>query len=180
MAGTMTFSIEVYHKNIDRLPSIANKVRDLTEFFQSVYDSWVRGNDEKFQAGEGMESAGAAIDPNVFWQPLTPGYMKAKRRKGYEDALMVATGSLRDTMSNPDALFNFFGPERAMFGTPLDPDEMLKIQFNWNKRQVVFLSEPDQQKIRSLWQKYLQIPMQSVTREVAQMDADFQATVANG
>lgn len=180
MAGTMTFSIEVYQRNVDQLPSLANKLKDLTVFFEQVFDSWVLGNDEKFQAGVGQETSGALVDPNVFWQGLTAGYMKAKRRKGYEDSLMVATGSLRDTMSNPESLFQYLTPEQAMFGTPNDPDEMLKIQFNWLKRQVIFLSEPDQQKIRSLWQKYLQIPMQSVTQEVARMDMDFNATVKNG
>ena len=175
MPGRMSFSIELYIKGADALPMMVEKIKNPLPLWQRIIDDWARGNVDKFALGEGAQTTGAFVDQasGVFWKGLTPGYIKAKSAKGYGDQLMVATGSLRDSLTTPDRFFQFLTTERFVFGTPNDPDDALKVAMNWQTRQTIFLGESDQRRIQSAVYQYLKVPMQDIRDEVAQMDIEF-------
>ena len=177
MAGKLTFQIAVYQTNTAVLPELENRARNLSPLFEDIIDEWAELNKQKFEMSEGGEESGSQIDPTVFWQPLSPGYLKEKRKHYPTDTLMVRTGSLKDAMTTPNGFFRMVNPEQAVFGTPNDAEDALKVQFNWNKRQVIFLSDADQNMIRMKLDRYFTVEMQSVKEEVARLDTDFSNTV---
>lgn len=173
MAAMMTFRVNVFQENVAVLPELQNKVRDLRPLFEQIIGEWARGNADKFGLGAGASASGMQIDPQVHWEALSPNYFKAKTQQGYPDRLMVMTGSLMASLTNPNQFFQMVEPAQAVFGTPNDPDDVMKLQYNWITRQTIFLADSDQNMIRELTQKYFMVQMQSVKQDVARMDADF-------
>lgn len=147
MAGRLSFQIDLYTDRPELIPETAERVKDLRPAFESIIREWAKDNRDKFDASEGTEGGGAAVDPEVFWDQLTPNYMKSKRRAGFPDHLMVRTGQLMDALTNPDRFFQQESEIEATFGTPLDPDDLAKAGYNWKKRQTIFLSVDDQRMI---------------------------------
>jgi hypothetical protein len=178
MAGKVTFSIDLFIKGKDALPKLAAKIKDPTPLWQKIVEDWANYNIDKFSAAEGAEETGAQVDPGgtVFWEPLSPKYMRRKRKLGYRDQIMVATGELLASLTDPSRFFQLLDPERVIFGTPNDPDDLMKVIYNWERRQTIFLSEPDQQRIRSAVVRYLQVPKTGIRQQRSQMDIDFGET----
>lgn len=177
MAGMLSFKIAVYQTNTNILPELERKAKDLGPLFEDIIDEWAELNKQKFAMAQGGEAAGAQVDPTVFWQPLSFRYLQEKLRHYPTNTLMVRTGALRDAMTDPHGFFRMVNPEQAIFGTPNDAEDALKVQFNWNKRQVIFLSDADQNMIRMKVERYFTVQMQSQTEQINQMDIDFSNTV---
>lgn len=186
MAGAVSFRVEVFQPNADILPEMAGRSKDLSPAFQNIINEWAKDNADKFGLSAGQETSGAQIDPTVFWQMLTDTYMRTKRKRGQADQIMVATGSLEASMTDPEKFFQMVNPTVAMFGSPLDADDAMKVQFNWLKRQTIFLSLDDQRMIDKEVQDYLSLGGNyrqrmfnkglsnlALKKEVAQMDIDF-------
>lgn len=186
MAGAVSFQVEVFQPNADILPEMAGRAKDLSPVFQNIITEWARDNEDKFGLSMGQESGGAQIDPTVFWMMLAESTMKMKRKRGQADQIMVATGSLEASLTDPAKFFQMVNPTVAQFGTPLDADDAMKIQYNWLKRQTVFLSLDDQRMIEKEMSDYMALGGDyrqrmfnqglsnlALKKEVAQMDIDF-------
>jgi hypothetical protein len=171
----MTFQVTLYIKGADWPQKMQGKLKNFVPAWEQVVDSWARGNLEKFGASLGLEAVGAFIDKatGVFWKELQPGYMKSKRRMGYPDQIMVATGALMNSLTTRGRFFEMLEQERVVFGSPLDPDDAMKISMNWDTRQTIFLSEADMRRIESIVARYLTVPAQDIRKEVARMDIEF-------
>lgn len=189
MAGSVRLSLSIQIKNPERLPEIQARMQDLSPAFEKIVNEWVSLNAQKFNKGLGAESSGAQIDADVIWEPLSSAYITQKR-KGYPNWLMVRSGSLMESMTNPDTVFRMINAQDAIFGTPLDPDDAAKVSYNWLRRQVVFLGAADKNMIRRIIQDYLGmgINFESIRKskgfealarksEGAQLDADFENAV---
>jgi hypothetical protein len=174
MPGRMTFSVELYIKGAGALPQMVEKIKNPLPLWERIVADWAAGNSEKFAMALGAEVTGSWVDQaaGVFWKGLTPGYMKRKARD-FPDQIMVATGNLYTSLTDPSRFFQALSSERIIFGTPLDPDDAAKVSFNWETRQTIFLGEADQRRIQSAVSQYLRIPMQDVRKEIAQMDIEF-------
>ncbi len=177
MAGTMTFSVTVYHINTEALPELAERVKNLTPVFHEIIDEWALMNNQKFNKSVGMEFTGVDIDPTVRWEALSLGYIKQKQRDGFSNQIMVRTGDLRAALTNPKGFFRMVNPQQAIFGTPNDPEDLMKVIYNFKKRQTIFLSDADKNMIRKKINDFLSVPTQksysSIKQEIAQMDVDF-------
>lgn len=176
MPGMMTFRISVYHENTAILPELARKAKDLTPLFNQVIEEWAKGNKEKFGFAIGASASGGPVDPQVSWQALSPSYFKAKS-KFYPDQIMVRTGSLLASLSEPSLFFQMVTPEQAIFGSPNDAEDAMKVQYNWLTRQTIFLGDSDQNMIRELTSKYFNVQMTSVKTAALALDAEFAGTV---
>lgn len=176
MAAPMTFKVTVFQTNTDILPELAEKSKDLSILFEKIILEWAAGNPEKFGFGIGASLSGTPVDPQVEWKALSPAYFKAKSKQ-YPDRLMVRTGSLLASLSTPGQFFKMVMPEQAMFGTPNDPEDVMKMQYNWNTRQTVFLGDADQNMIRQLTSEHFTIQTRNIKEDIAEMNADFANTV---
>lgn len=156
MAGKTSFDIRYTLRGAEQFPEMAARVRDLRPAFDVIVEKWARGNVDKFEKSKGMESSGAQIY-DVFWQGLKPSTMRAKRRKGQVDHLMVATGALEEALTTQGRFFAESTAERAAFGTPMSIEEEMKVRYNWAKRQAIFLSYDDQLMIEETVQSYLSL-----------------------
>lgn len=155
MAGNVRFSISVATENGDVLPELEGRLKDLSPAFQAIIPEWAKLNKQIFDKSKGMEMSGTAVDENVFWDELKESTSKAKRRAGQEDQIMVATGALMRSLTDPDRIFQNVEADSAVFGTPLDPEDAAKVSFQWARRQVIFLSTIDQNVIRRIVKDYL-------------------------
>ena len=183
-AGKMTFQVTLYMKGVEQFGYLKDRINDPTPLWHNIINMWARGNVDKFLSSLGMEGSGAWIDQRsgVFWRGLTPAYMRSKRRKGFGDQIMVATGALRSSLTTRGRFFEMIEKERIIFGTPNDPDDVMKVLYNWESRQTIFLSAADMTRIQNLTFQFLQFPGSGnweMKRSVAQMDIDFQEAVAN-
>lgn len=187
MAGAVRFKVELFQPNADVLPEMAFRAADLSPAYRDIINEWARDNLDKFGMSVGQEASGAQIDPTVFWDALSPDYMKTKRKKGQPDNIMVATGSLMASLTDPERFFQMVNPEMAIFGAPNDADDAMKVQFNWIKRQAIFISLDDQRMIQKKLSDYLALGADykekmfvkglqnlALRAEVHQMDVDFQ------
>jgi len=179
MAANVSFTIKVLVTNAGVLPELQARMADLEPAFHEIYSEWVEINEQKFELSVGKELTGADVF-GEFWAPLSPGYMKEKHKTGtakvtkktarggkasyggpFPDWLLVRTGALRAAMINPDALFQYFDAQQAIFGTPLDPDLADIVIWQTGARQkeryVVFLSDPDVNAIRRILQDYFSL-----------------------
>lgn len=192
MAGRVSFDVSLYMQNADKFPELAARSKDLTIVFEHIIRDWAEDNRRKFGLSSGMESSGATVDPTVFWQGLSPAYIKQKNKGGFADQIMVRTGSLRDSLTDPEQFFQYVSPDQAMFGSPNDPDDAMKMLFNWPRRQTIFLGRQDQLMIEKHVKDYLSFGpvyeqilfakgMQAVAdrKETAHMEVEFSETVAN-
>lgn len=177
MAGRLSFKVTVYQTDTHVLPELGMKAKDLSPVFEDIVDAWADLNAQKFRLAGGGEASGAQVDPTVFWKALSPQYLKWKQKHFPTDTIMVRTGSLMAALTSRTGFFRMVNPEQAVFGTPNDAEDAAKIQFNWATRQAIFLSDPDQNMIREKVSKYFTVQMKNIREEVAQMDADFAATV---
>lgn len=157
MAGAIAFHIDVVVKNQAVLDELKARTLDLSALFQKIYLEWVALNRDKFEASQGQEVSGVTFAGEPHWEPLSKGYHHAKQRAGYEDWLMVRTGDLARSMTNPELLFRALSPMDALFGTPLDPEDAAKVAYNWARRQVVFLGVADKNMIRANVQAFFQM-----------------------
>jgi hypothetical protein len=186
MSGAVRFQVELYQPNADRLPELAGRIQDLSPAFKNIILEWAKDNEDKFGLSVGKEASGASIDPTVFWEALSPQYMKSKRKQGMTDQIMSATGSLKQSLTTPDQFLQSVTEQQALFGSPLSADDAMKAQYNWIRRQTIFLSLDDQRMIQkeisdylSLGQNYRQIQFAkglerlALKKEVAQLDIAF-------
>ena len=145
MAGVTSFKISLFVKNDACLPEIAERAKDLSVVFDSIIGEWVTGNERKFGRGMGASDTGAVQDSfsgaENNWQALTPRYARQKEREGFPDWLMVRTGDLMNAMTTRGATAEVIEQTRAVFGMPLDEEQAIKVEGNWNRRQAIF---PDQ------------------------------------
>ena len=132
MAGALSFNIAVYQTNTEVLPQLQQRVKDLSALFEQIIAEWTRGNVQKFGSAAGRSLSGADVD-SVQWEALSPAYFRQKS-KVYSDQIMVRTGSLEKALTTPDGFFQMVEPAQALFGTPNDPEDVLKMQYNWLKR----------------------------------------------
>ena len=197
MAGRVSFKIEVQQTNLDVLPEMAGRMKNLGPMFEKVIDEWAYMNAAKFDAAANAGASGLQIDPTVYWQPLSQAYLKQKMRAGFGAGLMTRTGSLRQAMTDPEGFFRMTTETQAAFGMPNDAEDALKVQYNWptaenEKRQVIFLSLEDQRMIQKHVQDYLSlgpnyqevmfargVDAVKLRKEIAELDAEFADAAAS-
>lgn len=190
MAGVVSFHVDLHIENAEALPELAARVRDASPFFRAFIDYWADHNEEKFDKAVGMEQVGAQVDDRVLWAPLAAATIKAKRRAGQPDAIMVATGELLRALTSPDLIFEKISPEDAVFGSPRAPEEEDKVRYNWEARQGIFLSAEDRHVIEKMVKDYLErggdfekalftqgLAAARARAEAAQMDAEFESAL---
>lgn len=183
--GALQFNVSVIVKGGNVPQYIADRLGDLTEFFNIAIVEWTKDNQAKFLAGIGAESAGTEVDPGVYWKPLSPGYLAQKSREGLSGALMVRTGSLKAALTDPGLIMKEVSTDRAIFGEPLDPFDALKVSENWDDRQAIFFSGRDQMMIKEKMIKHLspefygRTPYSESKSEIARMNAEFEGLMGN-
>ena len=153
--GPLRFQIVYKSRGFNVPDDIKELLSDMSEPFQNIIEAWAEHNQEKFKRAKGGEFPGVDQAEDTFWQGVTPEYEQAKRRKGYEDWLMVRTGSLMQSMTTPEQFYQNVTETSAMFGTPLDSEDQMKYQANWLKRQLSFLDVSDKRMIRAHVSDYL-------------------------
>jgi len=127
-----------------RLPAeYAARAKDLTPAWHRIIEGWAKNNEEMFSAASGQSLSGMQVDADVFWEPVTEDYFKSKSRT-YPDILMVRTGLLESALTDPDNFTQVLMPDHAFFGTPTNDQAYNEALWNWEKRQVINLSEDDQ------------------------------------
>lgn len=157
MAGRVTFNVNVVIQGGEEILEIAARMADLRPAFDVIVEKWARGNEDKFRQSLGAEGSGAQIDPTVFWKGLAQSTMRAKRRHGYGDQIMVATGELMRSLTDPDLFFHESTGTDLVFGVPRSVDEELKVRYNWETRQAIFIGNDDQRMIEETVQSYLSL-----------------------
>jgi hypothetical protein len=190
--GRVSFDLHFLIKGGEQIPELAARLSDLRPAFEVIVQKWAKENESKFDAAEGMEAGGAQVDETVFWEALQPSTMRAKRRKGQGDNIMVATGELKQALTDPDRFFHAETESKAVFGTPMAFEDELKLRYNWQKRQTVFLGGDDQRMIEQTMQAYLSLGadfeqirfakgLQNLKNreEVARMEMDFGNTAGD-
>lgn len=178
------FSIKtrIVTKNLSILDEVNARLKDFSIPLSNIVAQWAKGNKRKFAAAKGKENTGASgtdLDPAV-WQPLmqslgrmsqiekrayfewgqkdmgTP-YQRWKRKHGMPNWLMVATGSLLQSLSSRGMFGEFIDNARAVFGQPLDPEDSDKARYNYKKRPTIFLSLSDRLMVKAQFQNYLNL-----------------------
>ena len=157
MPGAINFKIDVFIEHPELFPELTERTRDLRPAFAVIIRKWAQSNADKFEKAVGGEEGGAAVDPAVFWQPLSPEYLKRKRQSGFENHLMVRTGLLEQSLEDPERFFQETTPEQTVFGTPMSPEEEMKARFNYKRRQTIFLSVDDQRMIDATVKHYFEL-----------------------
>lgn len=130
-------------------------MQDFSEPLQNIVDDWAKHNIEKFDRALGGEFPGVDQAADTFWQGVTPKYEQRKRNAGYPDWLMVRTGQLKESMTNPERFFNYVSATSATFGVPLNEESQKAYAGNWLKRQLAFLDVSDKRMIRAHFTDYL-------------------------
>jgi len=153
--GSLTFRFAVTSKNAERLPELAARCSDFSAPLASIVGEWGRSNAAKFDLSRGMEESGVYEDADTYWDRLTPPYMKQKRRKGMPDWLMVATGSLMNSLTTDGGYAEYVDAHQAVFGNPLDPEDALKAAVQSPFRRVIFLNQKDRLAIVRELKNYL-------------------------
>lgn len=189
MSGSVQFNVAVYVEGGELPKFMADRLSDMTNFFNVVIDEWSKDNETKFSAGIGMETSGVQIDPGVYWKPLSDGYFKQKLSEGTAGALMVRMGSLKGALTDPNMILRDVGSDHAIFGEPLDPFDALKVSGNWDSRQAIFFSGRDQMMIKEKLIKHItpsgavgsgsKSPFSLTKSNIARMDAEFEGLMGN-
>lgn len=177
--GMFKLKLDITPKGFEKVAEMAARVKDFSVPFSNIIGEWAEDNARrKFAKGEGAESTGVDQAP-ARWEPLTANinafshegkrayfsglnvltpYQRRKRKQGFEDWLMVASGSLRDALSNSEGGFaKFIDAMRVVFGTPLDPENEAKVRGNRKLRPTVFLDRTDRGMVRRELQRYLNL-----------------------
>jgi hypothetical protein len=149
MPGAISLTIEVYETGNDTLTDLQMRAKDMTVVFQNIIRDWAKDNTDKFDAAAGDAKTGAEIDPTVYWEQLTPDYLKSKKKvsSAGPDDIMVLTGKLRDSLTSLDGFMHSVSPQSMDFGEPTDQLDADKVAYNWARRQTIFLSVDDQRMI---------------------------------
>lgn len=181
--GNLNLRIKASGAGFEGLDEMRARIADLSPVFQRLIPLWASHNMDKFARGQGMESEGADQGSSVWWAPLVPATMRAKRHKGYPDSIMVATGSLKQSLTSEDAFAQFVSETQAVFGTPLDEDDAQKVGYNWTTRPTVFLDQQDKLMIEREIENYLNMGAdyaQQMARagEAARLNAAMDAELA--
>lgn len=192
MAPKVNFNFELIVENPEMFPELAARAADLRPVFEDIVIKWARNNQDKFAASIGKEGSGAEIDPTVFWEGLTESTIKGKRRKGFSNQIMVATGDLESSLTSPEGFFHEETATMAAFGTPNALEDELKVIYNYAKRPTIFLGLSDQKMIESDISNYLSFGenwkeimfargLQNVQRrdEIASMEMAFNETIGS-
>lgn len=190
MAGVVRFKVDLQVKGAENLAALEERVKDATPLFNAIIEWWADHNEDKFSAATGFEASGAQMDENLFWDPLSDAYMKRKRKLGQPDQIMKATGDLIRSLSSPDTIFSMVTPEDVVFGSPMDPEDMKKVRYNWRSRQAIFLGRADRDQIEKMVGDFLNRTGQFSTKmedqglvavrqraEMAQMDMDYENAI---
>lgn len=158
-----TVKLSLASRNMERLDELASRLKDFTVPLSNIIGEWARGNTRKFDAAVGAELSGAD-EPPTQWEPVTLAYYKQKHgpvqrgnRTMFPDWLMVRTGDLMRSLTQRGLFAEFFDATKAVFGTPLDPEEAAKASYNFAKRPTVFLGRSDRNMIRREFQDYLSL-----------------------
>lgn len=157
MPGRVTFKIKVRVKDADIFPELQGRLKDFRPAFEVIIKQWARGNVDKFRSSVGMEDTGAAIDPNVFWSALAESTIRAKRRHGIPNQIMVETGALMQALTDPSGFWSEMTASQTVFGTPGSLEDELKVRYNWQTRQAIFLGADDQVMIDEKVHSYLSL-----------------------
>ncbi len=169
------------NKNLAHISELKKRLKDFSIPFADIADQWAKGNVQKFRKGIGKESTGVSQSESVNWAPLsqdmgtmsqeakrayfeggisalmlTP-YQRWKRKKGYPDRLMEASGSLRLALTSPDGFEKDISPNKIVFGKPRHEADANKVKYNWDTRRTVFLNLSDKNMIRQTLQRYLDL-----------------------
>lgn len=184
----MKFNVRVDIKNPEVLPEMVARMGDFRPVFENVMKGWAKENQNKFAKARGQESSGTDVDTatGVHWQGLKSVSIKAKRRKGYPDAIMHATGDLERALTDPAGFWQAMTNLSVGFGAPLASEDQDKIKYNWANRQSIFLGMADMNMIKknvvdylSLGEQYKEIlfargmERTSMRGEIASMDMRF-------
>jgi len=174
------FKVRVTIKGRDAFDHMAAKLQTFAPAFDAVLERWLAHNEEKFAQGKGAEAAGVTFTGDAIWEKLTPGYMKAKRRQGFEDSLMVRTGETKAALTQRGAFgqYDDIGPTSAHFSLTDEPRQ--RAQYNIKTRPLLFLDEDDQSMIREMFSAYLndEPPFAAwKPSEVKRMDAEMHAVL---
>ena len=170
------FAVTVTLRGGNISPHLAELLSDFSPAFEAVDDRWLAGNRKKFEEARGAEGSGVSFDGDTIWQPDSPAYSAEKRRKGFDDWLMVRTGELMTAMTTKGAFgeYHDIDARSARFGLTDEPRD--RARWNWDKRPVMFLDENDQQMIREMFGAFLndQPPFKPwVPSQGRIMDAEF-------
>lgn len=159
MSGVVSFNISVITEGLQRLPELEGRLKDLAPVLENLINEWAESNEDKFDKSHGAEVHGVSQDDGVFWRPLTHAYWVSKARAGFDDWLMVRTGSLRDALTSPDGFFRAVSEKEAVFGVPMDPDDAIKAlnMGNWDGRQAIFLNHKDRLAIKREVMRYFEL-----------------------
>lgn len=93
MAGEMmkiSFVFAGEPQYVKKIRNVENAVTDLTPAWQEIAADFYKTEGELFQSATG-------------WAPLKETYLEWKRRKGLSSRIMVATGALEASLTNPSA-----------------------------------------------------------------------------
>jgi len=153
--GAVTFGIHIAKRG-NMTEIMEARLRDMSPAFNAFIGEWARHNADKFRAGAGMEGMGVDFVPEPSWQPLTDAYHHRKQVEGYADHLMVRTGDLQAVMTNEETFFRMVTPTDATFGSPMDPEDVMKVKGNWERRQAIFLDQRDMNSLRKIVQGYVE------------------------
>jgi hypothetical protein len=192
MANT-SFTIELMVKGAEIPEELKQRASDLSVFFENIIDEWAKHNKSKFYQAKGAEQTGIGLDIDNFWFALTDTYRERKHKTFSQDWLMVATGELMITMTNPEGFMRMVTPTTAFFGTPWNEEDEMKVKGNWERRQVIFIDKTDEFMIKQNLQNYFSLgenyknilfarglQQSEAKRAVAKMDIDWQGTIGGG
>ena len=174
----MGFNIEVTVKNPEVLAEVQERFKRMQVVYNNIIDEWARGNEGKFSKSKGQESSGIALDVDVFWEPLTQSlktlshetkrahfsglqtttaYERYKRRQGWPNWLMVATGNLKRALTTNQGFQRDVSNTEAVVGMPFAVENQDKVIGNWNRRPTIFLDRSDTLMIRNELKNWLTI-----------------------
>ena len=155
MPPKVNFKFEIFIDHPEIFPELEARLKDFRPVFDDVIEGWARNNRDKFNRSRGLEVTGAQVDDDVFWKGLTPRYRNWKRKQGYPDQIMVATGALQEALTDADRFFHESTQFEVVFGTPMAPEEEMKVRYNWRTRPSVFLGLADQKRVERDVSNYL-------------------------
>lgn len=195
--GLFRLQLKIDPKNFDKISEMRARLDDFSVPFVNIISAWAKGNvKRKFAKSVGQELTGSEQSP-ASWAPVTMAYYRQKHgpivrgtRTLYPDWLMVRTGALMEALGTRGGFGEFVDKHRAVFGTPMAPDEAAKASGNKASRPTVFLDRTDRGTVRMELQRYLSLGENYKTlmwqtagrkaglqKMVKEMDINFQQTV---
>jgi len=178
MAVVRSFSVSIVFRNWDALEQMKHRVAGFQEVFEAIIERWTAHNADKFEEARGAQLSGVIFDVDtepVMWKGVTDEYAAEKTRDGFPNWLMVRTGELMASLTEPGNLGWYAEVEKdyALFGTILN-----KAIWHRFTRPVNFLDSEDRQMIRDMFGAYLdgEAPFRQYEKSEAKvMDAEFKS-----